>query len=81
MFDISFSVEGNFDIDGFEVEVNCPKCQFIAAVTFQQVRIRDVVICRGCKSNVQLDDQLNSVNKTRKRMIASFEELKRTINW
>ena len=27
--------------------------------------LRDVVICRGCKANIQLDDGMNSVRRAR----------------
>ena len=51
------------NLDKIEVEVECPRCGFGNPVWLRQARLRDVVICRGCKANIQLDDGMNTVRK------------------
>ena len=68
------------DLDRHQIEFPCPRCSFYNRATFQQVRQRDVVICRGCKANLQLDDQMNSFRKGRERIQAAVRELQRAIS-
>lgn len=65
------------DIDSSEIEIECPNCQFYNMIWIKQARLRDVIICRGCKSNIHLDDSLNEVRKARHRIKAAFNDLKR----
>ena len=51
------------NLDKVEVEVDCPRCQFSNPIWLKQARLRDVIICRGCKANIQLDDGMNTVRK------------------
>ena len=51
------------DIVKFEVEVDCPGCGFSNPIWLRQAELRDVIICRGCKANIQLDDSMNTVRK------------------
>ncbi len=53
------------DLDSFKLDSTCPRCGFLNDFTIKEVRLRDVVICRGCHSNVKLDDQLNTVRWAR----------------
>ena len=39
----------------------------------------DVVICRGCKCNLHLEDQMNTFRKARESLNRQMRELKRTI--
>lgn len=55
--------EGDLDIGKFEVEVDCPGCGFSNPIWLRQAQLRDVIICRGCKANIQLDDGMNTVRK------------------
>jgi len=79
MFTISARVEGDIDIDGVEVEVECPQCRFVNPVWIKQIRLRDVVICRGCKCNLRLEDQMNTFRKARESVHRQMRELQRTI--
>ena len=45
------------------IEFNCPECDFISQATIKQVKVQDVIICRGCKSNINLIDNLGSAKK------------------
>lgn len=51
------------DLDTIEIELQCPECGFYNPILIKQARLRDVIICRGCKSNIRLDDQMNTVRK------------------
>lgn len=62
-----------FSLDGSVVEVPCPKCHFINPISLRQVRIRDAVICRGCKVTINLDDHMNETRKA----IRVFNDLTR----
>lgn len=67
------------DIDRFEVEIDCPGCSFANPVWLGQARLRDVVICRGCKGNIQLDDSMNTVRKARHSIRRSMRELREAL--
>ena len=49
-------------------------------VWIKQARVRDVIICRGCKSNIQLDDGMNSVRKARQDLLRQFDKMRRQID-
>jgi hypothetical protein len=63
------------DLSKHKVDLICPSCKFINPVTLKQVKIRDVIICRGCKSNIQLQDHLNSVRKSLKSFRREMDSL------
>lgn len=62
------------DIDDQKIEFACPRCGFFNIATIRQVRLSDVLICRGCKSNVQLSDYLATVAKARRELLHAVEE-------
>jgi hypothetical protein len=68
------------DIDSSEIEIKCPKCQFYNMIWIKQARLRDVIICRGCKSNIYLDDGMNTVCKARRRLLEQFKKIKHQID-
>lgn len=55
-----------FDLDRVPFEFECPICRFQNPATLGQVRLGDVVICRGCKSNIQLADYMATLSSARK---------------
>ena len=63
------------NIDYSTIEIACPKCQFITPVSIRQIRLRDVVICRGCKRNLQLEDHLNSVRAAQRSISHALQDL------
>lgn len=79
MLSISAKLEGNWDIDGCEVEIDCPRCQFANPIWLKQIRLRDVIICRGCKRNIQLEDQMNTFRKARENIDRQMRQLRRII--
>jgi peptide subunit release factor 1 (eRF1) len=73
-----------FDLDCATILIECPRCNFHNSVTMRQVRLHDVVICRGCKSNMQLVDYMGTVSNAREDIWNSqrnmMETLSRTIS-
>ena len=79
MFRLDVRREGDIDIDRFEVEVDCPRCGFAKPIWLRQARLRDVIICRGCKANIQLDDSMNTVRKAYQSIRRTMRGLRETI--
>ena len=61
------------------IEFPCPRCGFYNTIFFKQVRLRDVIICRGCKSNVQLDDWMNEYRKAERTVRKAMQELEKNL--
>lgn len=67
----------SFTIDGAEIEIPCPECGFFNPIWIRQARLRDVIICRGCKRNIQLDDHMNEVRKSERAVREAVQGLTR----
>lgn len=67
------------NLDRFEFEVECPKCSFASKIFYRDARLRDVLICRGCKANIQLDDHMNECRKARRQFHTAIQELEEAI--
>lgn len=68
------------DMDKLEIELQCPRCNFYNYIFLKQARLRDVIICRGCKYNIQLDDQMNNVRKAVRDINQALNELENSLN-
>lgn len=68
------------NLDNIKIEIQCPKCKFYNSIFIKQARLRDVIICRGCKSNIQLDDQMNEVRKIVKKFRRQMAELMNSLH-
>lgn len=62
------------------VDIPCPKCHFKNSVSLKQIGLEDVVICRGCKRNIRLEDHLNSIRKSIRSVHAALADLEETVN-
>ena len=62
-------------IDGHPIGFPCPRCSFRNHATIKQIRLRDVLICRGCKANIRLEDHRNSVRIAERQVRQSLEQL------
>ena len=62
-------------IDNAPISAACPLCDFENPFTLKQARLRDVIICRGCKANIQLDDQMNECRKAVRQIERAINEL------
>lgn len=67
------------DIEKITIEIQCPNCNFYNTIFFKQAKLRDIVICRGCKINIKLDDQMNECRKAVRSISNAFRELDNTI--
>lgn len=68
-----------FNIDNEHIEFSCPECGFYNIIFFKQARLREVVICRGCKSNIYLDDQMNECRKAKWVISKALQKLERSL--
>lgn len=72
------------NLDKHRIEIPCPSCGFYNPIVLRQARLRDVIICRGCKANINLDDQMNECRKairSIRRAINQFEQSLKNINF
>jgi transcription initiation factor IIE alpha subunit len=67
------------DLDKETIEIECPRCKFYNRTFLRQIKLRDVIICRGCKSNIRLDDYMNEYRKAEKSIRRTFEELESSL--
>lgn len=67
-------------LDSTVISTPCPLCDFENHFTFKQARLRDVIICRGCKANIQLDDQMNECKNAVRRTGRMMSELQNSLN-
>lgn len=70
----------DFTVDMAAVDIACPRCDFYNSTTIRQARTRDVVICRGCKGNIQLEDHMNEVRTAERMVRASIRALSETLS-
>lgn len=68
------------NLDRQTVECPCPGCGFYNSVFWRQVRVRGVIICRGCKANIQLDDHMNEYRKLSRKVYAVFTKLENALS-
>jgi hypothetical protein len=68
-----------FDLDRMTLDVPCPQCRFESSIFYRQARLRDVIICRGCKTNIGLDDHMNECRKARKQINQAITQLEKSI--
>lgn len=64
-----------FNIDKEGIELACPRCGFYNPVTLKQIRLRDAVICRGCKVTINFEDHMNETRKAVRSINRAFREL------
>lgn len=60
-----------------KIGFQCPSCGFSNKATIKQVRIDDLIICRGCKRNIRMVDHFDTTKKALRsfnRAIRKFEE-------
>jgi hypothetical protein len=67
------------NLDNIEIELQCPNCNFYNYILIRKARLRDVIICRGCKSNIQLDDQMNEVRKSVRNFREAMQKLENSL--
>lgn len=68
-----------FDLDKQSVDVACPRCKFYNTVTLKQIRVRDAVICRGCKSTINFEDHMNETRKAIRLVNRAMREMEQQL--
>lgn len=72
----SVRVTGTFpDLDRHWIEVDCPHCRLATPASLRDVRLGNVIICRGCKANIFLVDRLGEYQRVRGKLMAAFNGL------
>ena len=61
------------------IDFQCPSCGFSNKATIKQVRINDLIICRGCKRNIRLVDHFNTTKKALLSFNRALRELEEQI--
>lgn len=67
------------NLDRHSIDIACPRCKFFNTVTLKQVRIRDAVICRGCKVTIRFEDHMNETRKAIRSINRAMQELEDTL--
>lgn len=67
------------ELDRAKFNIPCPRCRFENSIVYRQARLRDVIICRGCKVNIRLDDHMNECRKTRQQITQALAELEQAL--
>jgi transposase-like protein len=68
---ISFNIP-NFDRK--EIEIDCPLCKLGNWVQLGQIKRREYLVCRGCHSNIHLEDHLGGVQRVTKKLNNMFKD-------
>ena len=69
-----------FFLDHADLEATCPRGGFYNRFYFRQARLQDVIICRGCKGNVRLDDHMNQCQNTARMVDDAVRGLSRSLS-
>jgi glutaredoxin len=67
------------DVDKFTFRLICPHCDFSNPFFFRQAVSHDTIICRGCKLNIYLDDNMNECKKAKRAIKRAIQELEETL--
>jgi len=67
------------DLDKATFDLECPRCRFSLKIRFRDARLRDVLICRGCKANIHLDDNMNECRKARRAFQVAMKQLEQSL--
>ena len=62
-------------LDRERIYIHCPRCSFYARPFLRQIRLRETIVCGGCKGNIRLDDHLGSFRKAQRRLGIAFSQL------
>jgi len=82
----SISIKGSFEgprdlgLDRISMDATCPRCQLQTPFFLRDVRLGRVLVCRGCRVNIALNDYLGGYERTRKRLTRSMDDLVKTLS-
>ena len=67
------------DLGKYELDVKCPNCHFYNPIYLRQAQLREVIICRGCKGSIRLDDHMNQTKKMLRDLRRAVDDFERTL--
>ena len=76
MLTVRVQLDRQLNLDKIEGQSACPKCGFFNPIWLKQVRLRDAVICRGCKTTVHLEDTMASLPKVTTQLRRTMDHLR-----
>jgi hypothetical protein len=65
--------------DSQTLELECSKCRFYSSFFYKQARLEDVIICRGCKTSIILNDNIGSIKKVNKQIQIAVNNLEKSL--
>ncbi len=67
------------DISNQKIEFECPNCHSKVPITLGQAEKEEIVVCPGCKKNIQLRDKDGSVSQSRHDIEKGIKDLQEEI--
>lgn len=67
------------ELDKHQLDLPCPRCGFYNPATLKAVRLRDAIICRGCKVTIRFEDHMNETRKAVRTINRAVRELEEQI--
>ena len=64
------------NFDRKEIEIDCPLCKLGNWVQLGQIKRREYLVCRGCHSNIHLQDHLGGIERVTKTLNNMFKGFK-----
>ena len=68
------------NLDRISFSIACPACGFQNRATMKQVRLGKRVICRGCRTDIQLVDHHKRTRKARRQVDDALNEFAKVVN-
>ena len=68
-------MEMNFTLDDHRMDIECPRCKFPMRAFLRQVRLCDVIVCGGCKANIQPVDHMGTFRRATRNIDTALGEL------
>jgi acetyl-CoA carboxylase beta subunit len=67
------------DINKHTIWFKCPNCNFYNPFFFRQSILQDMIICRGCKINIKLNDNMNECKKLKRSLEKVLQKLQKSL--
>jgi hypothetical protein len=67
-------------LDDQTFDFSCPNCGFYNPITLKQIRLRDAIICRGCKAILNFEDHMNETRKAVRSINKELRNLEDQLN-
>lgn len=67
------------DISNKKIEFECPNCHSKVSITLEQAEKEEIVVCPGCKKNIQLSDKDGSVKQSKHDIEKGIKDLQEEI--